>query len=74
VFPVALAIKLALTLGFYGFLFAHSEIEGISSDLKRLVDGTMALVYRRGLLDGFLVGFVVVFILMYRRNQCRTGN
>lgn len=70
----AIGLKLVLILGHCSWLFAQAGIEGpLSEPLKRLVDGTIALAYQHGCLDGFLVGSVVVLILLFRRNTCDSG-
>ena len=45
----------------------------ISGPLRKLVDGTMDLVYRRGLLDGIFIGagsvLVLLVLSLYRRRS-----
>jgi hypothetical protein len=65
----SLGTQCGLSLLHVAILFAR--IEGsIIGPLKRLVDGTVDLAYRRGCLDGFICGFMVVAILMWRRRTC----
>ncbi len=61
-----LAHRLLLTLVHVGIL-AAAEIEG---PLRRLLDGGIELAFRQGLLDGFLAGSILTFLLIYRRRSC----
>jgi hypothetical protein len=45
------------------------QIGPIEGPFKRIIDGTVELAYKRGCLDGFLVGAIVVLILTNRRKQ-----
>lgn len=62
-----------MSLAKTGFVLAvnvEGIFSGVEEQLKRLIDGTMDLIYKRGLLDGFLLGAVLVLMITSRRRQC----
>jgi hypothetical protein len=70
-----LSVMTIVTVGWAAIRFgvlAYDKIQhvgAIEGPFKRIVDGTVELAYKRGCLDGFLVGAVLALILASRRKQ-----
>jgi hypothetical protein len=69
----AVGFQLAASILQTSIILAQVEIGGWNP-LKKLVDGTVDLAYKRGCMDGFIVGAILVLIVMVRRQPCRGEN